>query len=186
MQSLYRFYDDNKQLLYVGISSNFQARYAQHSKTSPWHHLATYSTITHFVDRESVLAAEKEAIKLEKPLFNKQHNNTNTVAKAHYYQILKNELSDDFHLKLYNGYRQFQQLAKDFPSRVESHMVNGWAIRGSMRALDIYGNAGDDELALDCDLCETLNQAEFFNNDNVLFWFNLGKAIKNNGKRGNK
>lgn len=186
MQALYRFYDGRDQLLYIGISSNFQARFSQHAKNSEWHALTTRATITHYEDRDAVVEAEKAAIIAEKPIFNKQHNRPDDVLMKHYYQILKNdvELNDDFHCQLVAGVKSFQDLGTQLPTRCEPHMINAWAIRGAMRALDKFGNGSDDDFILDCKTCQSLNEAEFFDEDVMNFWANLGQSIKNLGRKG--
>jgi predicted DNA-binding transcriptional regulator AlpA/predicted GIY-YIG superfamily endonuclease len=66
--SLYRHFDREGRLLYVGISMNVFARLAQHRRESHWYSQITRVEIEHFDSREEVLAAEGEAIRGEKPL----------------------------------------------------------------------------------------------------------------------
>ena len=70
--SLYRHFDREGRLLYVGISMNVFARLAQHRRESHWYSQITRVEIEHFDSREEVLAAEGEAIRGENdhpPLF---------------------------------------------------------------------------------------------------------------------
>ncbi len=73
--ALYRWYDDQDRLLYVGISDELSGRVIGHTKESSWMDFAARSTITRYPCREDGAEAEIEAIKTEQPLFNQVHNN---------------------------------------------------------------------------------------------------------------
>ena len=73
-QTLYRFFDDDDNLLYVGISVNAYNRAKQHSKDKHWWPEVKSITLNVYPDRESVELAEINAIKTEKPIYNTQHN----------------------------------------------------------------------------------------------------------------
>lgn len=70
---LYRAYDANNTLLYIGISSQAFARFDQHSHTSQWLPSCPYVTLEHYRHRNDALKAEKAAIKNENPKFNLVH-----------------------------------------------------------------------------------------------------------------
>ena len=70
---LYRHFDSEGQLLYVGVSLNALGRLQEHRQTSHWSGSITRVDITHWRSRQDSLLAEQMAIKAEKPLFNKQH-----------------------------------------------------------------------------------------------------------------
>ena len=70
---LYRYYCEEGQLLYVGISISAIVRMAQHRVASHWYNQAKTITISSFDDRQSALEAERKAIKEENPLHNIQH-----------------------------------------------------------------------------------------------------------------
>lgn len=67
---LYRFFDAQGVLLYVGIAKDPVVRERQHAQHSTWHAHARSRTIEWFEDRESALAAERAAIRDEAPVFN--------------------------------------------------------------------------------------------------------------------
>jgi predicted GIY-YIG superfamily endonuclease len=67
---LYRFFDADGVLLYVGITMNPGARWDCHSKGSRWWSRMATMTAVEYPDRYSALAAEREAVKTEHPLFN--------------------------------------------------------------------------------------------------------------------
>ncbi|MCL8016877.1 GIY-YIG nuclease family protein [Streptomyces sp. AS02] len=66
--ALYRLYDADDVLLYLGITWNPDWRWGRHKTTKHWAHLVTRRTIQWFPDRSSALAAEKTATAVEKPL----------------------------------------------------------------------------------------------------------------------
>ena len=75
MQALYRHYDKDGTLLYVGISSNALRRLAEHRDNSAWFCDIHSVTIEHYETRQEVLEAEAKAIHLENPLHNVQRPN---------------------------------------------------------------------------------------------------------------
>lgn len=70
---LYRFYDADNVLLYVGITADLPTRFRNHSR-KPWWHDIGRMTVEHFSCRFDVLAAEKLAIASERPLYNSTYN----------------------------------------------------------------------------------------------------------------
>ena len=71
---LYRHFNQSEELLYVGISVSAMLRLGQHCAVSPWFKDISRVMIETFPTREDALAAEKAAIKTERPKFNTQHN----------------------------------------------------------------------------------------------------------------
>lgn len=71
--TLYRFYDQNERLLYVGISGNPGRRFHEHSKDKGWWAQVARSTMEHHPTREEAAAAEVAAIITERPLHNIVH-----------------------------------------------------------------------------------------------------------------
>jgi predicted GIY-YIG superfamily endonuclease len=67
---LYRFFDANGVLLYIGATSNFANRAAHHAARQPWWTDVTDIKVEHLESREALLAAEKDAIDIEGPLHN--------------------------------------------------------------------------------------------------------------------
>jgi predicted GIY-YIG superfamily endonuclease len=68
--ALYRHFDSDGRLLYVGISLNVVARLSEHCKTSHWFGSITRIDVERFRSRQAALAAERKAIRTEKPLHN--------------------------------------------------------------------------------------------------------------------
>lgn len=71
--ALYRHYDANGTLLYVGISTSVMMRLAQHRWGSHWFTRVVRVTIEWLPTREAALNAEREAIRKECPECNTVH-----------------------------------------------------------------------------------------------------------------
>jgi hypothetical protein len=74
MTQLYRHFDKDDLLLYVGISLSTIQRLSQHKRTSHWFDKVTRVSVEKYATREEALFREKETIRLEKPLYNIVHN----------------------------------------------------------------------------------------------------------------
>jgi predicted GIY-YIG superfamily endonuclease len=70
--ALYRFFDTDGRLLYVGVAMDPDRREIGHRSNSPWHHLATQRTDEWLSSRPEAVAAEKRAIQSEHPAFNRR------------------------------------------------------------------------------------------------------------------
>jgi hypothetical protein len=68
--TLYRFYDAEDTLLYVGITSGGPRRWREHEAFPSWWAQVARSTVEHFPDRESAAAAEWAAVLAEGPSHN--------------------------------------------------------------------------------------------------------------------
>lgn len=73
--TLYRLYNADGQLLYVGIAARWPGRLNQHRASKHWFHTVTRVKLAHFQTRRDAARAELEAIHAEHPLFNSQGNN---------------------------------------------------------------------------------------------------------------
>jgi hypothetical protein len=71
---LYRHFNKDGALLYVGISINALCRLKRHEDVSSWFDEIHRVDIERFSSREAALTAECEAIKRETPLHNVRHN----------------------------------------------------------------------------------------------------------------
>lgn len=72
MQHLYRHFDKDDVLLYVGVSLRVLQRLGQHKANSHWFVRIAKVTLENYDSREAVLEAERQAILSEKPLHNYQ------------------------------------------------------------------------------------------------------------------
>jgi len=72
--ALYRLYGAGNDLIYVGITTNPAARFAQHAKTQPWWPEVVRREVEWYGSRMNALAAEEAAIKRHSPAANRQHS----------------------------------------------------------------------------------------------------------------
>ena len=85
--TLYRAYDENDVLLYVGISDMPMVRLESHSFASRWVGFAARVTFERLATRELAAAAEVTAIREEKPVFNiRESTDTARAAEDQYIQ----------------------------------------------------------------------------------------------------
>src|SRR5262249_5219180 len=72
---LYRAYDGDGRLLYVGISLSAFNRLIDHKRESGWASEMVTMTVERFPTREIALWEERRAIKEQHPIWNRMHNN---------------------------------------------------------------------------------------------------------------
>ena len=71
---LYRCFDKDGNLLYVGISFSAMVRSEQHKESADWFSSLRTMTVEKHESRKLALQAEYDAIAMENPKHNKQHN----------------------------------------------------------------------------------------------------------------
>lgn len=71
--ALYRYFDADGRLLYVGVSLSGIARQSQHQSASHWYADHASMTTEWFATRSEALEAERMAIITEKPIYNVVH-----------------------------------------------------------------------------------------------------------------
>lgn len=67
--ALYRLYDADGELLYIGISRKPEKRFEQHAACKNWWHLVARKVISSCPTEEAALRAEEAAITAEQPLY---------------------------------------------------------------------------------------------------------------------
>lgn len=70
---LYRFFDAQGNLLYVGITNDPEQRFRGHQGDKSWYHHVATAKMEHFETRAELMAAEIAAIEGEKPKYNKTY-----------------------------------------------------------------------------------------------------------------
>ena len=79
---LYRAFNGQGQLLYIGITLNPAMRFSQHGYGQPWWTDVAEIEMQQFPSREAVMEAERSAILDEKPMHNVLHNKSQAVMPA--------------------------------------------------------------------------------------------------------
>ena len=104
-QHLYRHFDEQGNLLYVGVSLSTIQRLAQHKNHSHWFDSISKVTIEQFPSREEALDAEKIAIQKENPLHN-------VALKNHYNSKIKvtEDKREDSRIHLVNSVVKYQPI----------------------------------------------------------------------------
>lgn len=80
--ALYRFYDSDDTLLYVGITGTISFRWEQHARRQPWWPAACRQIVDWHPTREAAEAAERVAIQSERPLHNIAHSAKQAMSRA--------------------------------------------------------------------------------------------------------
>jgi predicted GIY-YIG superfamily endonuclease len=71
--AVYRLYGSDRRLLYVGISTNPDRRWYEHSLEKMWWHLVTEKQVSWHENREQALIVEEEVERRENPRFGDTH-----------------------------------------------------------------------------------------------------------------
>ena len=122
--NLYRHFDENGALLYVGISLSAVQRLKQHEKSGWFEDIATV-TIESFDTRELALIAESKAIRQERPIHNKLLSTIKRVAKttdsfeSQWYWIMSSTEGDRYAVNIkqdnpFKSFAKFNMNAKVF------------------------------------------------------------------------
>lgn len=68
--TVYRFYDAEWRMIYVGISANAPIRFEQHRTVKTWWREVAFIRCDHFLTRNEALRAETDWIRQERPRYN--------------------------------------------------------------------------------------------------------------------
>jgi transcriptional regulator with XRE-family HTH domain/predicted GIY-YIG superfamily endonuclease len=80
--AVYRIYDAEDALLYIGISNSFGRRWTEHAKVQPWWPLRRKQIVTWCDSRKDAEDAEEAAIQAEAPRYNVMHARKIRQARA--------------------------------------------------------------------------------------------------------
>lgn len=150
-QQLYRLFDADGALLYIGISYSAISRYAQHRASQPWiGDVCRIEIETHDVSRAEILDIERRAIIEERPAHNVVHSNAKTPADV------AEGVADFFAAELAIG-PHFHRVAVEMDALIAAHEKLGFAI--SQRDFNhmMAAVAGSLRLADRCPQCSHLN-----------------------------
>jgi prevent-host-death family protein len=70
--ALYRLYNAEDRLIYVGVTKDLKARFRQHRADKPWWSEVAMKDVEWHVDSESALAEERKLIRDELPRYNER------------------------------------------------------------------------------------------------------------------
>ena len=106
---LYRFYDANSVLLYIGITRNPPARFKGHATEKAWWDMVAHIKMQNFDSRDELSEAERHAIITEVPRYNVTHNDRR-----------KDLNSDPMYKAAMNALENLMDLARDELHEIES------------------------------------------------------------------
>jgi len=149
-QALYRFWDKNNTLLYIGISNNFLGRIRQHTHTADWFQQAHNVTIEHYNSRAEVEQAEVKAIKAELPLYNKTHN---PIYESHvqHWRKIKNSSKKVENLTQHSLLYSLQQEYRDTHTTAQATLL-------ALQEIDTYWGG------IECEFCQQINANRQYGN----------------------
>lgn len=68
--TVYRFWEKDGTLLYIGITFSTHRRFSQHKSLKPWWDEVDHITLEHFLTRAEAQLAEEIAVRKEQPRYN--------------------------------------------------------------------------------------------------------------------
>ncbi|MDT0302936.1 GIY-YIG nuclease family protein [Streptomonospora wellingtoniae] len=167
--ALYRFYSDSGQLLYTGITNDPGRRFTEHAKEKHWWTKIRGITVDWYDDRDSVLSAEKRAIRIESPLHNVRDKHTPASDEDEF------SYEDHVHMNAAiaatGGRRVDQTFFKEVADRVDEALGLGYSYREITNAAEGFSWVEDSVLTehlpaypgqLDSSEIENLNDAHTY------------------------
>jgi predicted GIY-YIG superfamily endonuclease len=159
-QVLYRFFDQDNNLLYVGISNTWYQRFHDHERKAGWFSKVAYSTFEWHENRQSVEAAELLAIHTENPEFNKANNPNYETTVDHFGKIKLWAFMD---LEPDDGHKELIHSMKERLSLLKQRKQSKWI---ALAFIDTYYKIGPKG-QIECRNCDAMA-----NNQNINRWHN--------------
>jgi predicted GIY-YIG superfamily endonuclease len=150
-EQLYRLFDADGTLLYIGISYSAIARFAQHKADKPWiGDVCRIEIETHDVSRAEILEIERQAIISERPLHNVVHSGAKTPADV------PDGVAEFFAAELCIG-PHLHEVAVAMDALINAHQKLGYAISQKDFNHMMAAVAGSLRLGDRCPQCSELN-----------------------------
>lgn len=154
--TLYRYFDSDGQLLYVGITKNQFDRLQSHAKMAEWLPQIATASFQHFNSRAEALRAETHAIGTELPKFNKAGPTLEPAQLDHLLQLIAGDLNDEWHSKTAKSIRDTMGEINKFSVANEITKL-GFAYSRSFE----WENDGEDRI-IGCDRCKSIVESKWF------------------------
>lgn len=90
--SVYRYYDANNLLLYVGYTTQRSRRNFQHSADKIWWQFVSRQEVDHYPSIKEARARELDLIRRFRPPFNKQHNPDSEALASAYFELVRSPI----------------------------------------------------------------------------------------------
>jgi predicted GIY-YIG superfamily endonuclease len=155
--AVYRMYDKDRELLYVGITSKLSDRFGNHFKEKTWIDDVQSINITWYANRNRAEVAENTAIRWEHPKHNVKGVIKNTSEYKHLLALLEpfDEQPDDFHKELHKLVSDYQLNATREQLPVKFMTLYEWALCNALEDL----SSSDEVIVLECESCVKLGNS---------------------------
>lgn len=108
---LYRYFDSEGQLLYVGVTGDNTKRQSQHRRNSFWFGEVASATYEYFETRDEALEAETNAIRRENPKHNIAKYGITLLRSPYLHMVWLAGMPDDGHDAMHKDFAEkFQEL----------------------------------------------------------------------------
>lgn len=154
--TLYRYFDSEGQLLYVGITKNPLDRQSHHAANQLWWQEVNSATFEHFQQRSFALIQEQFVIGTELPKYNKQGPVLPLNLRPHLMSVIAGELEDEYHSKINIEIRNFMTDLNKWSEKPELHKL-----------LFAFGDAipwdaDGEEMLIECIVCQQIIDSKWF------------------------
>lgn len=140
-QALYRFWDVDDTLLYIGISLDPGKRWKQHREDKPWWSDVAKVTVETYPSRSAAMDAERAAIAAERPRYNVTHNGAlatrHDVRRREQLTTALDEIAD---VAFYTMPHSRKLLKRGYFAEVEENIQDFWrSFHGEMVERALHG-----------------------------------------------
>ena len=168
---LYRYFDSEGRLLYLGITGDNTKRQSQHRRDSFWFGLIASATFEHYPTRLEALAAEKSAIQSEQPKFNTQHlhskkpdfNPIQMFAKLHLLTLMSGFDLNKKPVEIDQNHLNFKAEIDKFDTESEIYSLDECLVMELEHLVwrEVQGEVQLPNLE-SCELCKTVFSSDWF------------------------
>lgn len=154
--TVYRYYNEDDRLLYVGITGNQVNRLDDHWKNRSWWQEVSYGKFRHYETRDKALQIEASAIALELPKYNKAGATIDDEVYAHFIEATNDKFQDRWHQQFYRNYDTVRKEVYSFSKAP--------AVYQAIFALDASTEWTEDgeKRIIECDSCKHIFESKWF------------------------
>lgn len=154
--TVYRYYDSDGRLLYIGVTKNLIGRQEDHNQTRPWWPEVASASFIHFDTRQEALDHETAMIGIQWPKYNKAGPVLPEQAKEHLLQIVAGDLDDEEHRAKSDEMAEIMEELNQFSQKPETHKVL-FAFGESIK----WDDEGEERLIF-CNRCQEIVDSRWF------------------------